>query len=174
MVVVKPLFSILLPKYLSQNIVNKANFTYYPKLMQMIERIESMYDEVSQSLMNEGKLDLYEDERLFINMIHRLNEQVLDTKEEEGAPDVGERKESRRLSKESAAGYELGAQPPRSPNSPLPSEAVSTLRSLVEENALNKSSKEGLARVSESEKGKKAKRQSSIESPSSKRTRKAL
>ena len=152
-----------------KNVVNKANFTHYPKLMQMITRIESMYEEVSQSLINEGKSGLYEDERLFINMIHRLNEQVLDTKEEEGAPDVGERKQSRRQSKEST---NLGNFSPTSPHpSPHPSEAVSTLRSLVEENALNKSSKEGLAKISEAEKEKKAKRQLMADSPPSKRTR---
>ena len=152
-----------------KNVVNKANFTHYPKLMQMITRIESMYEEVSQSLINEGKSGLYEDERLFINMIHRLNEQVLDTKEEEGAPDVGERKQSRRQSQEST---NLGNFSPTSPHpSPHPSEAVSTLRSLVEENALNKSSKEGLAKISEAEKEKKAKRQLMADSPPSKRTR---
>lgn len=150
-----------------KNVVNKANFTHYPKLMQMITRIESMYEEVSQSLIDEGKSGLYEDERLFINMIHRLNEQVLDTKEEEGAPHVGERKESRRQSKESTTAS-LGDL---SPTSPHPNEAVSTLRSLVEENALNKSSKEGLAKISEAEKGIKAKRQLLENSPPSKRTR---
>lgn len=151
-----------------KNVVNKANFTHYPKLLQMITRIESMYEEVSQSLIDEGKSGLYEDERLFINMIHRLNEQVLDTKEEEGAPDVGERKESRRLSKESATAS-LGDL---SPTSPHPSDAVSTLRSLVEENALNKSSKEGLAKISEAEKGNKSKRQlPEASTPPSKRTR---
>lgn len=152
-----------------KNVVNKANFTHYPKLMQMITRIEGMYEEVSQSLINEGKSGLYEDERLFINMIHRLNEQVLDTKEEEGAPDVGERKESRRQSKESTNLVDLGTK--KSPTSPHPSEAVSTLRSLVEENALNKSSKEGLAKVSEAKKGKKVKRQLSADMSPSKRTR---
>ncbi len=151
-----------------KNVVNKANFTHYPKLMHMITRIESMYEEVSQSLIDEGKSGLYEDERLFINMIHRLNEQVLDTKEEEGAPDVGGRKESRRQSKESSNLVDLGT---KSPNSPHQSEAVSTLRSLVEENALNKSSKEGLAKISEAEKDKKVKRQLLTDSSPSKRSR---
>lgn len=148
------------------NVVNKANFTHYPKLMEMITRIEAMYEEVSQSLIDEGKSSgLYEDERLFINMIHRLNEQVLDTKEEEGAPDV-----NRRQSKESSSLHDIGVMSPTSPHPA--SEAVSTLRSLVEENALNKSSKEGLARVSASEKGQTAKRTLLTESPSSKRSRK--
>lgn len=34
-----------------KNVVNKANFTHYPKLLGMIGRIESLYEEVSQSLI---------------------------------------------------------------------------------------------------------------------------
>lgn len=60
-----------------ENVVNKANFTHYPQLMQMISRCERMHEEVSEYLLKEGKESLYEDERLFINMINRLNEQVL-------------------------------------------------------------------------------------------------
>jgi hypothetical protein len=67
------------------NIVNKANFTRYPKVMEMIGRCERLYGEVSDQLLREGKEGLYEDERLFINMIHRLNEQALDSAEGEGA-----------------------------------------------------------------------------------------
>jgi len=77
------------------NVVNKANFTNYPTLLEMIKRCEKMYEEVSDQLTKEGKEGLYEDERLFINMIHRLNEQCLDTAEVEGAP---ERKEVKRPS----------------------------------------------------------------------------
>ncbi|KAL3935449.1 MAG: hypothetical protein SGBAC_009033 [Bacillariaceae sp.] len=60
-----------------ENVVNKANFTHYPHLLQMISRCERMHEEVSEILLREGKEGLYEDERLFINMINRLNEQVL-------------------------------------------------------------------------------------------------
>ncbi len=136
-----------------KNVVNKANFTHYPKVLAMISRCERLYDEVSQSLILEGKSGLYEDERLFINMIHRLNEQVLDTAEEEGAPDVEERKEQKEQRRNSPSVAAGAASPTGSTHSSLSSHAsqVSTLRSLVEENAMNKSSKEGLARVSESE-----------------------
>eukprot|EP00593_Proboscia_inermis_P014511 CAMPEP_0171325830 /NCGR_PEP_ID=MMETSP0816-20121228/117060_1 /TAXON_ID=420281 /ORGANISM="Proboscia inermis, Strain CCAP1064/1" /LENGTH=396 /DNA_ID=CAMNT_0011825119 /DNA_START=716 /DNA_END=1906 /DNA_ORIENTATION=- len=79
------------------NVVNKANFTNYPNLVQMISRTETLYDEVSHLLESEGKQGLYEDERLFLNMIHRLNEQALDTAGEEGAPDVTVRKEKKGL-----------------------------------------------------------------------------
>lgn len=126
-----------------KNVVNKANFTHYPKLLGMITRCETLYEEVSQSLILEGKSGLYEDERLFINMIHRLNEQVLNSAEGEGAPDLEVRKESRRSS------FSVS---PASARSSISSHAqVNTLRSLVEENALNKSSKDGLDRVAESE-----------------------
>ena len=67
------------------NVVNKANFTHYPKLLEMISRCEGLYAEVSERLQQEGKEGLYEDERLFINMINRLNAQVIDTPDGEGA-----------------------------------------------------------------------------------------
>lgn len=132
------------------NVVNKANFTHYPKLLAMISRCERLFDEVSQSLVREGKSGLYEDERLFINMIHRLNEQALGTAEDEGAPDVKERKEPRRSLQLGVAGG--GAGGPSSPASSRASDAsqshqVNALRSLVEENELNKSSKDGTAVV---------------------------
>jgi SPX domain protein involved in polyphosphate accumulation len=34
-----------------KNVVNKANFTHYPKLLVMISRCENLYEEVSQSLI---------------------------------------------------------------------------------------------------------------------------
>lgn len=134
------------------NVVNKANFTHYPKLLEMISRIEKLYDEVSQSLVLKGKSGLYEDERLFIGMIHKLNGQVLDTAEQEGAPDTDERKKSR-----SSFSSPLVQSPPGTSSSrssmEISSEAQrSNLRSLVEENELNKSSKDGLVRVPEIEK----------------------
>ena len=106
-------------KFMS-NIVNKANFTNYPKVLAMISRCEQLYEEVSEHLLREGKDNLYEDERLFINMIHRLNEQVLDTAEGEGA----ERKEQRRS-------VQISNMPPR--NFDKESRATSSLRSLVED-----------------------------------------
>lgn len=65
------------------NIVNKANFAHYPRLMGMIVRCESLYDEVSKYVAGKdggmSSAGSMENERLFINMIHRLNEQVLDS-----------------------------------------------------------------------------------------------
>jgi len=106
------------------NVVGKANFTNYPKVLEMITRCEGLYEEVSDRLLQEGKEGLLEDERLFINMISRLNEQALDN------PDAPERTERRRLGlvggSSSIAGSTTGTE----------SEAVSRLRSLVEENDL--------------------------------------
>jgi SPX domain len=104
------------------NVVSMANFTTYPKVLEMISRCESLYEEVSDRLLQEGKEGLYEDERLFINMISRLNEQALDT------PDAPERAEGRRPSqiKVVSSSAPLKVKPE--------SEAVSRLRSLVEEN----------------------------------------
>lgn len=159
------------------HVVNKANFTHYPKLLEMIARIERLYDEVSQSLVSEGKSGLYEDERLFINMVQKLNEQVLGTAEQEGAPDTEERKEQRSAASSSfsqdAAIRKGGGSSPakststqsrRSSNTELSTqEQASTLRSLVIENALNKSSKDGLARV--------VKSYDAVEEPAAKRTK---
>lgn len=95
-----------------KNIVNKANFTHYPKLLEMISRCERMYEEVSNNLLREGKEGLYEDERLFINMINRLNEQVLTSEDGDFPSDRA------RLPKKSS------------------SSATSTLRSILEQKDL--------------------------------------
>lgn len=126
-----------------KNVVNKANFTNYPKLSAMITRCEVLYDEISQSLIQAGKSGLYEDERLFINMIHRLNDQILDSAEAEGAPDMEGRKEKKRS-------FDNSTHPVTTSSHSL-SVPVATLYSLVQENALNKRSKEGKALVAESE-----------------------
>jgi hypothetical protein len=143
-----------------KNVVNKANFSHYPKLLAMITRCERLYDEVSQSLIVEGKSGLYEDERLFINMIHRLNEQALDTAEGEGAPDLEGRKEQRRTNSLNspdrlASGTRTNerAPSPRSSHSSLTSPSqVSTLRSIVNEITMtNNISRKGLGRIEQAE-----------------------
>ena len=91
----------------------------------MINRCERLYDEVSQRLLQEGKQGLYEDERLFINMISRLNDQVLGTPDGEGACAAGDRKE-RRVPEVAVASGIVSQQPL--------SEAVCTLKTLVEAN----------------------------------------
>ncbi|GAX19917.1 hypothetical protein FisN_1Lh614 [Fistulifera solaris] len=73
-------------------IVNKSNFASYPKVLDMINRCEQMYEDVSKSLLEQGNEALYEDERLFINMISRLNEQTL------GQEDAPEKNLARRRS----------------------------------------------------------------------------
>ena len=101
------------------NIVNNANFTNYPKVLEMISRCEQLYEEVSNRLVQDGKHGLYEDERLFINMIHRLNAQVI-----EGVDEEGSRKETRRQS------IDL----PSVSSTSKESWATSSLRQLVKEN----------------------------------------
>jgi SPX domain len=112
------------------NIVGKANFTNYPKVLEMITRCEQLYDDVSNRLLQEGKEGLYEDERLFINMISRLNDQALDN------PDAPDRKEGRRPPQQKVSfSTSVSSTTGVHPLSRIPeSSAVSTLRSLVEEN----------------------------------------
>lgn len=105
------------------NVVNKANFTSYPLVLKMISRCEELYENASEHLMHEGKVGLYEDERLFINMIHRLNAQCLDTAEGEGAERMNARRPGSSFKLDSLTG-----------NTSPQSRAHSTLRSLVEEN----------------------------------------
>lgn len=109
------------------NVVSKANFTTYPKLIGMIKRTEALYEEVSGRLVSDGKESLYEDERLFINMINRLNNQAL---ENEGAPLARPRKITDKESSESIV------------NASNTSESVgsvaSSLKSLVEDNDADK------------------------------------
>jgi hypothetical protein len=109
------------------NVVNKANFTNYPNVLGMISRCERMYEDVSRHLLHEGKEALYEDERLFINMISRLNEQVLDFADDEGAL-ASDRKEGRRSVAATVAGV------PRPAMQRKEGSAISSLRDLVEEN----------------------------------------
>eukprot|EP00527_Entomoneis_sp_CCMP2396_P009258 CAMPEP_0198138266 /NCGR_PEP_ID=MMETSP1443-20131203/1681_1 /TAXON_ID=186043 /ORGANISM="Entomoneis sp., Strain CCMP2396" /LENGTH=363 /DNA_ID=CAMNT_0043799973 /DNA_START=81 /DNA_END=1173 /DNA_ORIENTATION=- len=107
------------------NVVHKANFTHYPKVLAMISRCEKLYDQVSQRLLQEGKEGLYEDERLFINMINRLNNQVLGTPDGEGAA-AQARKDDIRRENNIVAATPLAQKPE--------SQAVSTLRTMLEEN----------------------------------------
>jgi hypothetical protein len=109
------------------NVVNKSNFTQYPKVLEMISSCKELYEEVSRRLLQAGEDCLYEDERLFINMISRLNAQVHVTAESEGAPDRGEayaRREQVEAMEFSAPAHSIQQE----------STAISTLRSLVEEN----------------------------------------
>jgi hypothetical protein len=89
----------------------------------MINRCERLYEEVSDNLLREGKEGLYEDERLFINMIHRLNEQVLGSEDSELH---AERKEAPRR---------IVAKMPASEKE---SKVTFQLRTLVEENEKKK------------------------------------
>ncbi|GKY96034.1 hypothetical protein MPSEU_000563800 [Mayamaea pseudoterrestris] len=111
------------------NVVNKSNFTNYPKVLEMISSCKELYEEVSRRLLQAGKDCLYEDERLFINMISRLNAQAQSTAESEGAPDRGEayarRDQSDTMEFSAGSGTSSSQQE---------STAISTLRSLVEEN----------------------------------------
>lgn len=58
-------------------IVHQSNFVTYPRLLQMINRCEQLYEEVSSKLVEQGNEKLHEDERLFIHMIHRFQTQVV-------------------------------------------------------------------------------------------------
>lgn len=118
-------------------VVGKANFTNYPKVLEMISRCEVLYEEVSERLLQEGKEGLYEDERLFINMISRLNEQALDH------PDAPERNETQQQRRPVLGSSSSNV----SCTNANESEAVSRLRSLVEENDLANTAhvSEGLA-----------------------------
>lgn len=145
--------------------MNKANFTNYPKVLAMISRCERLYDEVSQRLLQEGKQGLYEDERLFINMISRLNDQVLGTPDGEGACAAADRKE-RRVPEVAVGAGGIASQQSLS-------EAVNTLKTLVEENDLQANAaqvSEGHAGVDDSQLDRKP--PASESAPAAKRLKK--
>jgi hypothetical protein len=52
------------------NIVNKANFTNYPRLLEVIGRCQTLYNEASEKLAQDH---LREDERLFLDMVSEWN-----------------------------------------------------------------------------------------------------
>lgn len=71
------------------NMVNKANFSNYPRTLEMLQRTQALYEETTEMLSPELKQSgLHEDERLFVNMILEMNEQAMDTAEEEGATNI--------------------------------------------------------------------------------------
>ena len=149
------------------NVVNKSNFTNYPKVLEMIRSCKELYEEVSHRLLQAGKDCLYEDERLFINMISRLNAQVHVTAESEGAPDRGEAYARR----EQADSMEFS--PATSSSVQQESSAISTLRSLVEENdAIARAGQVSDGHIGdEVTKASKRKAASSPKPPSAKKTR---
>lgn len=83
-----------------------------------------MYEDVSARLVQEGKEGLYEDERLFISMVNRLNAQAFHI--EEDAPD-----QRRQRKQEPVSMKKLASNQPES-------SAISTLRSIVEESEARK------------------------------------
>jgi hypothetical protein len=111
-----------------ENVVNKANFTHYPKLLEMITRCERMHEEVSSILLTEGKESLYEDERLFINMISRLNEQVLTGEDDR----IQKESSPRRLS--------LSLVKRKETSQVVTSSATSTLQSILQDTKIAKQS----------------------------------
>jgi len=123
------------------NVVNKASFTHYPEILEMIQRSEVLFEEVSQKLLIEGNSALCEDERLFISMIHRFYGQILDKAAEEGAPDTDVRKEASNKMRQVMANKPLSinaSQTAKSRNnedSPSPTRNdANSLQNLVEEN----------------------------------------
>lgn len=124
-----------------EHVVSKATFADYPQLVDMIHRCQKLYQEASilaasksqdsdsTSEGAESTSALYEDQRLFINMINRLNTQVIQSEE------VSETFDSLRV--QAAAADSASSETARLalPPPPLPQEnMLSTLRSIVEEN----------------------------------------
>jgi hypothetical protein len=69
-------------------VVSKAKFTNYPVVIEMISNTQRMFGEVATRLKLDGKEDLHRDEKLFISMISKLNQQATSMQQEE-ASDVG-------------------------------------------------------------------------------------
>jgi SPX domain protein involved in polyphosphate accumulation len=60
------------------NVVNKANFSSYPRLLQIIQRTQLSYKEATEKLSSEcNRPGLHEDEKLFLEMIRQLHDQTM-------------------------------------------------------------------------------------------------
>lgn len=66
--------------------VSKANFSDTAQLQSMIQMSQLKYKEASIELEKAGRSNLQEDERLFINLIAQINEDVLVMVDEEDTP----------------------------------------------------------------------------------------
>mmetsp|Transcript_10685 Transcript_10685/g.15068 ORF Transcript_10685/g.15068 Transcript_10685/m.15068 type:complete len:406 (+) Transcript_10685:137-1354(+) len=113
-------------------VVNQANFTSYPELLSMIDRCESLFDNVSQNQLAEGNTSLCEDEELFISMIHRLNSQIMERAEKEGVPardQIKGNQKRRRVAIGNSIPYMTSSSKQRPRNT-----VTSSLMSLVKEN----------------------------------------
>lgn len=62
-----------------QNVVNKSSIATYPDVLDMIQRCETLYDQASKNIGCKEKLNLREDEQLFISMVRKLHTQDLAT-----------------------------------------------------------------------------------------------
>lgn len=121
-------------------VVNKTNFASYPVIFDMIGRTESLYEEVSKNLADNTSGGLGEDERLFINMIHRLNSQILD---KEGASPPTDKWKERKQPPSSLSGTKKF---PDQLTSHTECKVTDSLRNLVRENdALSRASSKCLS-----------------------------
>lgn len=108
-----------------ENVVSKASFTTYPHLLDMISRCERLYDEVSGHLFDAGRNHgLYEDERLFIDMVRKLNGHVLDSAESSEGVKVQDAQQER---------TKVSATEEGTPVLKTESEATFSLRSIVKD-----------------------------------------
>jgi len=115
------------------NVVSKANFANYPRVLLMIKRCELLYDEVTKKLMAEG-CPMCDDERLFISMVQRLNFQIMNKAEAEGGLDVQEEKQRRQIHVSSNNNYIETRTMAKSQHQSSKCTVMSSLRALVEEN----------------------------------------
>lgn len=90
------------------NIVSKANFSKYPTVVKMLKDSEALFEEVAGKLQEEGKGNLHRDEKLFIEMIHKLNAQATGVQNEEMADLTTPKSSSSRYdSSKGAENYDL-------------------------------------------------------------------
>jgi len=69
-----------------RSMVHGANFSDTLALQTLIRSVERRYSQASDKLVAAGRTGLQEDERLFISMVTKLNADVLEVADSEGAP----------------------------------------------------------------------------------------
>lgn len=73
-----------------RNVMNQQNFTHYPYLLELIKESEKLFDEIQQM---ESVMPLQDEERMFIDAIRDLNQQVTIfqvAEKQESGDDIGD------------------------------------------------------------------------------------
>lgn len=79
-----------------KKVVSQANFANYSRTMEMLQRIEVLFEDAMRSVVAREKMTLLDDELLLVNVFTKLNKQATDLLEAETEPFSPPKKSKRR------------------------------------------------------------------------------